>query len=78
MEINVDCNTEDFISAIEDEPVIWDSRLEEYSDKIAKRNAWERILKKFVENFDDKENAAKTKIGMYASLFANTISLSSV
>lgn len=60
-----DCNTDDFISAIEGEPVIWDSKLDEYSDKIAKRNAWERVIAKFVEGFQEKESAEKTKIGMY-------------
>ncbi|KAJ8891230.1 hypothetical protein PR048_010745 [Dryococelus australis] len=36
-------NTEDFVSEIEKYPVIWDRTSDEYSNKTAKRNAWEAV-----------------------------------
>ncbi|KAF5307378.1 hypothetical protein FQR65_LT07095 [Abscondita terminalis] len=57
-------NVDDFITEIEKEPSIWNSAIEEYSNKIIKKNSWERVILKFVEDFSEKCASEKSKIGI--------------
>lgn len=54
-----------FIIEIEDRPMIWDVRYNDYSNKIAKTHAWEEICYIFVPGYTDMDLAAKNKAGMY-------------
>jgi len=56
-------NIEDFISEIENWSAIWDLKHDNYSNKNAKRNAWEAVISKFVPNFNDMSEAEKKVIG---------------
>lgn len=56
-------NIEDFISQIENWPTFWDLKHDGYSNKNAKRNAWEVVISKFVSNFNDMSEAEKKVIG---------------
>lgn len=56
-------NTDDFISEIENFPAIWDLQNDDYSNKNAKRNAWEAVIAKFVPNFSEMSEAEKKVIG---------------
>lgn len=58
-------DTETFITAIQERPVIWDSRLREYSNKIAKRKAWEEINELFNAEFGEKTNKEKNDCGLF-------------
>lgn len=52
-------DTETFITEIRNRPVIWDSRLPEYSNKVAKRKAWEEINEIFDSKFGKKKQIQK-------------------
>ena len=52
---NID--VEELITEIESEPVIWNTALQEYSNKQARKTAWEEIVVKFGE--DLTENGKK-------------------
>ncbi|XP_008179367.1 uncharacterized protein LOC103308185 [Acyrthosiphon pisum] len=54
---------EDFINEIENWSAIWDLKHDDYSNKNAKRNAWEAVISKFVPNFNDMSEAEKKVIG---------------
>lgn len=56
-------NIEDFISEIENWSTIRDLKHDDYSNKNAKRNAWEAVISKFVPNFNDMSEAEKKVIG---------------
>ena len=55
----MEVNTEDFISEIENEPAIWNSSIDEYSNKIEKKAAWERVITKFYP-----ESFGKNSLGL--------------
>lgn len=48
-------NTDLFIDEIEKRPAIWNMNLKEYSNKIAKRKAWEEITLMFCKPDDTEE-----------------------
>ena len=50
-------DVEELIIEIESKPVIWNTVLEEYSNKQARKKAWEEIVAKFGE--DLTENGKK-------------------
>ncbi|XP_037295505.1 uncharacterized protein LOC115451994 isoform X2 [Manduca sexta] len=52
-------DTETFIVAIQNRPIIWDSRLPEYSNKVAKRKAWEEINEIINSEFGEQTNEEK-------------------
>ncbi|KAG8279140.1 hypothetical protein J6590_003947 [Homalodisca vitripennis] len=54
MDINVD--TELFIAAVKNQPVIWDTTSEHYHDRIKKRGAWFIVCKEFFEGFNEKSD----------------------
>ncbi|KAG8250857.1 hypothetical protein J6590_093220 [Homalodisca vitripennis] len=47
-------NTEDFITAVEGHPSIWDVSCDDYSNKHVKLNAWNEIITSFIEDFDER------------------------
>ncbi|KAG8263730.1 hypothetical protein J6590_094202 [Homalodisca vitripennis] len=61
MDINVD--TELFIAAVKNQPVIWDTTSEHYHDRIKKRGAWFIVCEEFFEGFDEKSGKEKNEIG---------------
>jgi len=56
-------DTEELISAIEKQPAIWNSAINEYSDKIAKRNAWSNVITGFFADFAEKSPEDKRVLG---------------
>ncbi|KAG8263728.1 hypothetical protein J6590_025818 [Homalodisca vitripennis] len=60
MGINVD--TELFIAAVKNQPVIWDTTSEHYHDRIKKRGAWFIVCEEFFEGFDEKSGKEKNEI----------------
>ncbi|XP_037295506.1 caspase Dronc-like isoform X3 [Manduca sexta] len=57
-------DTETFIVAIQNRPIIWDSRLPEYSNKVAKRKAWEEINEIINSEFGEQTNEEKNACDM--------------
>lgn len=57
------CDSDALISAIKTHEIIWNYKLKEHSDKIKKNNAWAIICAQVIENFDEKTNQEKNKIG---------------
>ncbi|XP_076758670.1 uncharacterized protein LOC143428003 [Xylocopa sonorina] len=55
-------STRDFISTVENEPTVWNTETAEYRDKIAKRNAWNRVVSKYVHNFSERNDAEQLNI----------------
>lgn len=53
-----------FISEIEQRPVIWDTRNDEYTNKLLKRKAWNELCNIFVPDFNGMDSAMKKKAGM--------------
>jgi hypothetical protein len=78
---NID--TEEIIVEVESRPVIWNSALKEYSNKQARRQAWEEIVEKFGAELSKEE---KNEIGkkcviyllIYYSLLINLFVYSSI
>ncbi|KAG8240303.1 hypothetical protein J437_LFUL014353 [Ladona fulva] len=69
-------NTDDFITEIENWPAIWDLKNDDYSNKTAKRNAWEAVIGKFVPNFNELPEAEKKcKLGDGGSSEADMVVL---
>jgi len=58
-------DTELFISEVESNPAIWNTASQEYSDKVAKTNAWMNVFKKFVPDFDEKTTSDKKLLSKY-------------
>lgn len=56
-------NVEDFISAIEGHPAIWDSSIPEYSDTIKTEKAWIEICTQFDAEFNSRETKEKNMLG---------------
>lgn len=56
-------DTELFIATIQSRPVLWDTRIPEYSNKIPKIKAWEEICDMFYLNFNEKTNTEKNLAG---------------
>ncbi|KAJ9595405.1 hypothetical protein L9F63_013405 [Diploptera punctata] len=52
-------NTEYFIREIRTCPAIWDIKIDDYSNKVVKTNAWQEIITKFVPDFNEKSNWTK-------------------
>lgn len=59
----VNMSIEDFISEVKNWSAICDLKHDDYSNKNAKRNAWEAVICKFVPNFNDMSEAEKRLIG---------------
>lgn len=56
-------NTEDLIYEVEKNSAIWNSTLEEYVNKVEKRNAWYKVITNFFPDFDEKPSTEKNEIG---------------
>lgn len=56
-------DTNEFIKAIRDNPAIWNYSCAEYASTAERAMAWERIFRKFFENYDEMDQAAKKVIG---------------
>lgn len=56
-------NTEDLIHEVENHPAVWDSSIEQYSNKNEKRNAWSEIIMHLIPDFEGKSPAEKNEIG---------------
>lgn len=56
-------NTEHFISEIEKRPGLYNIKIPEYSDKIAKQRLWTEIYEIFIENWHHLEAKEKDIIG---------------
>lgn len=52
-------NTEDLICEVKKLPAIWDSRLELYSDKTEKLNAWSKLMTIFIADFEERPMTEK-------------------
>ena len=56
---------ESFIREIENRPAIWDSRVDDFWNKVSKNKAWEEVSQKFVAGYKDMDNADKKQAGVY-------------
>jgi hypothetical protein len=56
---NID--TEEFIVEVESRSVIWNSALKEYSNKQARRHAWEETVEKFGEELSKEKKTRLVK-----------------
>ncbi|XP_061705686.1 uncharacterized protein LOC133516679 [Cydia pomonella] len=54
-------NIENFIQEIQNRPAIWDMSKREYSDRIAKKKAWEEISTLFITDFATKNTKQKNE-----------------
>ncbi|CAH1392420.1 unnamed protein product [Nezara viridula] len=54
--------TEDLIKIIEKHKVIWDSGLEQYSNKNLKMDAWNQVMLHFLPDFEEKDEAIKNAV----------------
>ncbi|XP_061717171.1 uncharacterized protein LOC133525001 isoform X2 [Cydia pomonella] len=54
-------NIENFIQVIQNRPAIWDMSKREYSDRIAKKKAWEEISTLFITDFATKNTKQKNE-----------------
>jgi hypothetical protein len=53
-------DTEDFISEIEAQQVLWNTACEQHNKNTSKRNAWEEVILKFDPHFKNKTTGEKT------------------
>ncbi|KAG8323800.1 hypothetical protein J6590_106998, partial [Homalodisca vitripennis] len=58
-------NMEDFITAVEGHPSIWDVSCDDYSNKHVKLNAWNEIITSFIEDFDERPLAEKNTLSLF-------------
>ncbi|KAJ8881464.1 hypothetical protein PR048_017945 [Dryococelus australis] len=54
-------NIDDIITVIEQQPAMWNMPIDEYSNKILKRAAWEKVISRFMPDFDEKSQDEKNK-----------------
>lgn len=52
-----------FIVEVEQRPAIWDSRCDEYSNKLSRGRAWEELCDIFVPDFNEMDSLRKNKAG---------------
>lgn len=60
-------STENFIEEIRIQPSIWDLNSSEYSNRMEKVKAWEKICCKVVPNFTNLDSNEKNKKGKKAN-----------
>lgn len=65
MESPSEINIESFILEIQNRPAIWDMTTREYSDRIAKKKAWEEISTLFIKDFETKTAKQKNEEGKF-------------
>lgn len=53
----------DLIEAVEMRPCLWDKRIEEYKNKIARDKAWIEVCSILEPSFDQMEHGEKKKFG---------------
>lgn len=58
---NIELDTEAFIRAIEEKPVIWDKTLENYKHRNETKAAWEEIYTMFIENYKEMSDSLKAE-----------------
>lgn len=58
-------DTDRFIIEVEQRPAIWDSRCNEYSNKLSRGKAWEELCDIFVPDFKEMDSVKKNKTGMF-------------
>jgi hypothetical protein len=56
-------DTDEFISTIKSFPCIWNYKMESYSNRTVKNNAWATISEMFTPNFEQKSKKEKNNIG---------------
>lgn len=55
-------NTNEFINEIKENPCIWNYTSDEYSSVTTRVLAWEKIFRKFSENYDELDQTSKEEI----------------